>query len=186
MLEDGLVSLRLEPAAQCGSWLDGKIERFPESHFLDFVIDGTSLSGRVNDAEAMVTALNRAWMVHVPDAVEVLLGRRPSPDLDAGRVPLLLCAACGDLGCGMLTASLSLGPAEVLWSAFLWEDGIEKPRSVEMLSEAFRFGRAEYEAQMAAAPARVAAMPFDELAHRGKGLLWPWQWGWKLPPKPPS
>ena len=28
---------------------------------------------------------------------------------------------------------------------------------------------------------RVAAFPFDELAHEGRTLLWPWQWGWRLP-----
>ena len=28
---------------------------------------------------------------------------------------------------------------------------------------------------------RIAAMPYDELDHRGRRFLWPWQWGWRMP-----
>jgi hypothetical protein len=31
--------------------------------------------------------------------------------------------------------------------------------------------------------ALLQAMPYDELAHRGKRFLWPWEWGWRLPPR---
>jgi hypothetical protein len=38
-----------------------------------------------------------------------------------------------------------------------------------------------YEAVLAGAGARLGKMPYDELAHKGKRFLWPWQSGWKMP-----
>jgi len=41
----------------------------------------------------------------------------------------------------------------------------------------------DFERVFSSAPERLSGMPYDELAHRGRGFLWPWQWGWRLPPK---
>lgn len=128
-----------------------------------------------------MTELNRPWLPSVPDAVEKLLGTRPSDDLTDGRVELLVCGACGGLGCGALTAALDVGDAEVSWSEFLWEDGMSDPRPVEQLAGPLTFDRALYEAAFSDAYERVAACPYDESAHHGRRFLWPWQWGWQLP-----
>lgn len=175
-------TLRLEPDNVTRVFLDGNITRHPESRFLDLVVDGRSLRDIVGEpAQDLVTELNRPWLPGVPDAVATFLGRRPGEFLAPGRIPLLVCAVDGDLGCGALTTALDVGAAEVTWSDFLWEDGIFDPRPVEHLDRPVTFGRANYEAAFADAYERVAAFPYDELAHHGRRFLWPWQWGWKLP-----
>ncbi len=184
-MTSGRAALQLDAAVVTGVLHDGNITRYPESHSLDVVINGRSLRSVVRTpGPGLVTELNRPWLPSVPDAVNGLLGRRPSEDLAAGRVALLVCGSCGDLGCGQLTAALDVGDAQVSWSDFLWEDGIFEPRSVEHLDERLTFDRARYEAAFADAYERVAAFPYDELAHHGRRFLWPWQWGWKLPRVP--
>jgi hypothetical protein len=175
-------TLRLEPAVVTHLLQDGNITCYPESHFLDLVINGRSLRAvTATPGPELVTELNRPWLPRVPDAVTTFLGRRPGEFLAPGRIPLLVCAVDGDLGCGALTAALDVGAAEVTWSDFLWEVGIVEPRPVEHLDQPVTFDRAHYEAAFADAYERVAAFPYDELAHRGRRFLWPWQWGWKLP-----
>jgi hypothetical protein len=177
-----LATLLLDPAVVTGVLHDGNITRHPESHFLDFVVNARSLrSAAWTPGPDLVTELNRAWLPSVPDAVDRLLGRRPSEDLAPGRVALLVCSVCGDLGCGQLTAALEIGDAEICWSDFRWEDGMSEPRPAEQLPERLTFDRNSYEAAFADAYEQVAAFPYDELAHHGRRFLWPWQWGWKIP-----
>jgi len=165
--------------------IDGNVTRHPESHFLDFVIDGDSLVVRMKMSGNLVTPLNRAWLASVPDAIDELMGRRSSPGLETGRVVLLVCGGCGDLACGAVTASLRVGADSVVWADFLWEDGYSEPSAVASAPpEAIAFSRCEYEGAMRNAHGDVAELPYDELAHRGRRFLWPWQWGWRLPPRP--
>ena len=174
--------LRLVPAVVTRRLIDGNITRHPESHFLDLVVDGQSLrTTTATPGPELVTELNRPWLHVVPEAVDRLLGRRPSEDLDTGRVPLLLCHVDGDLVCGALTAALRVGDTEVTWSDFRWEDLINPPRPVEQLDQPITFDRGQYESAFADAHDRVAGFPYDELAHHGRRFLWPWQWGWRLP-----
>jgi hypothetical protein len=177
-----LATLLLDPAVVTGVLHDGNITRHPESHFLDFVVNGRSpRSAAWTPGPDLVTELNRAWLPSVPDAVDRLLGRRPSEDLAPGRVALLVCSVCGDLGCGQLTAALEIRDAEICWSDFRWEDGMSEPRPAEQLTQRLTFDRNSYEAAFADAYEQVAAFPYDELAHHGRRFLWPWQWGWKIP-----
>lgn len=177
-----LATLRLDPAVVTRVFHDGNVARHPESHFLDFVVNGRSLrSVALTPGPDLVTGLNRPWLPGIPDAVEVLLGRRPSEDLAPGRLALLVCVVDGDLGCGALTTALGLGDTEVSWSDFLWEDGIYDPRPVTQLDRPITFDRSQYEAAFVDAYERVAGFPYDELAHHGRRFLWPWQWGWRAP-----
>lgn len=177
-----LATLRLEPAVVTRAFEDGNITRLPQSHFLDLVVNNRSLRASVGEpARDLVTQLNRPWLPAVPKAVSRFLGRRESEDLVSERVALLVCAMDGDLGCGQLTAALEVGDAEVSWSDFLWEDGNFDPRPVEHLHQPVVFDRARYETTFDGAYERVAAFPYDELAHHGRRFLWPWQWGWRLP-----
>ncbi|RBY86449.1 hypothetical protein [Blastococcus sp. TF02A-30] len=176
-----LATLRLRPAVHTHDVQDGRVRRHPQSHFLDFLIDGVSLVSTAHEQDNLVTDLNRDW---VPDAVapavETLLGRRASPDLDAGRVPLLVCGSCGDLACGAVTAKLDVGTKEVTWSEFRWENGYEGPEPIDSLPDQVRFDRAQYEAELADAVHRVATLPeseprFLERPRRGRHLRWPWK-----------
>jgi hypothetical protein len=175
-----LATLRLEPSVHTHTVVDGRVTRHLQSHFLDFLIDNASLVKTVHEQD-LVTDLNRAWLPGgVASAIETLLGRRPAPGLSEGRIPLLVCGECGDLECGAVTAALDVGASEVTWSDFQWENGYEEPEPIDTLAEPVRFDRAQYEAELADAGHRVAALPeaeplFRERSQRGRYFRWPWQ-----------
>lgn len=134
-------------------------------------------------AEPRPSRRTTSWPAWVPDAVaqavETLLGRRASPDLDAGRVPLLVCGSCGDLACGAVTAKLDVGTSEVTWSEFRWENGHQDPTPFDSLWAPITFDRAQYETELADAAQRVAALPeseprFLERSRRDRHLRRPW------------
>jgi len=173
--------LTLQSAVLRRTLHDGDVTRHPESHYLDFVVDGRTLSDRLPGARGMATALNRAWLPTVAGAIEELLGQRPSLGLDPGRVFLFVCGECGDLGCGAITAALRVGPNRVTWSQLAWENGSEPAEPVGNAPDVLSFDIANYEDVLAGAYKRIAALPYDQLAHQGRKFLWPWQLGWRLP-----
>lgn len=176
--------LALVPGAETHTLFDGDVTRYPETHFLDFVVDGRSFRDVVDGGRGQVTELCRPWLDTVQESVERLLGRQETPGLPEDRVALLVCLVCGDLGCGAITARLSISEDQVTWSEFAWEDGDGDPTPVDVRLEGddrLVFSRAAYESLLASAPDRIAAMPYEELEHRGRRFLWPWQWGWRLP-----
>jgi hypothetical protein len=176
--------LSLVVEVEIHDWEDGKYLRRPESYSLDLVIDGIPLRDRVAGTENMVTDLSRAWLPDVAEAVEVLKGRKAHPYLDAERVALLVCEVCGDLGCGAVTARRSVTDYEVQWTEWRWTDFTGERPAVSPSGEpvtSFAFDRGEYEAALDESMDRLAGLPYDELAHKGKRFLWPWEWGWRLP-----
>jgi hypothetical protein len=173
--------LALRPALLRRIVHDRNEVRHPESHFLDFVIDGQSLSDLIPDCQGLVTPLNRPWLATVPEAVEQLRGRKPCTDLAPSRVPLLVCGECGDLACGAVTAALDVGQTTTTWADFRWEDGGTPSTSIHVPSERLSFSSRIYLDVVSDAAERVAALPYDQLANEGRRSRWPWQWGWRLP-----
>lgn len=55
------------------------------------------------------------------------------------------------------------------------------PRPVEQLPERLTFDPSDYNAAFADAYERVAAFPYDQLAHHSRRFLRPWQSGWRVP-----
>ena len=164
--------------------VDGNITRRPVSHFLALSVNGRSLADFLLHGGDFVTNLNRAWSPGVvPEAVSIFLGTAQEPDLDSGRIPLLVCAACGDIGCGALTAALTLTEETVTWAGFRWADWSAELRPVEGLPNEMCFDRVQYEEEFAHAVERVRELPYDEEEHKLRRFLWPWQWGWRLPPR---
>lgn len=173
--------LALEPGVLRRVVLDGNVTRYPESHYLDFVIDGRSLTEQIACARGLATTLNRAWLATVNDAVGELRGTRSTDGLSPGRVALYVCGDCGDLGCGAVTAKLHVGADTVSWAEFAWENGYEPSDPIKDSPTVIHFSAPNYADVLATADERVAALPYDELAHHGRAFLWPWQWGWRLP-----
>jgi hypothetical protein len=181
----------LVPAVEVHTLLDGNITRHPETHFLDFVIDGRSIREMVDGGTGHVTELCRPWLHAVPESVDRLLGRLGTDGLLENRVALLVCGVCGDLGCGAVTAQLNLSQDQVSWSNFQWEGGVDDweggvgdPAAIDLAHGGdgrIVFNRAGYEAMLTSAYEQIAAMPYDELEHQGRRFLWPWQWGWRMP-----
>lgn len=173
--------LVLTPAILRRTFHDGNVVRRPESHYLDFRVDGGSLSEQIPEGNGLVTLLNRPWLATVSDAAEQLRGRKPCSDLAPGRVPLLVCGECGDLACGAVTAALDVDETVTTWTDFGWEDGSAPRTSLDAAPRRLAFSSASYLDAFTDAAERVAQMPYDELAHEGRKFLWPWQWGWRLP-----
>lgn len=82
----GVATLRLEPASITNVYQDCNVTRYPESHFLDWVVDGKPMRSAIIGADDMVTELNRPWLAHVAESVEVFLGCADSDGLPPGRV----------------------------------------------------------------------------------------------------
>lgn len=181
----GVSLLTLEQAVLRRTLDDGNVTRHPESHYLDFVIDGQSLTKRLPIARGMVTPLNRAWLPMVHDAIEELLGRRPTEGLDPGRVALFACGESGDMGCGAVTATLIVEGDLVTWSDFAWDNGYEPTDPIENAPDSISFAKPEYTDAFTHAEERITTFPYNELAHVGRKFLWPWQWGWRLPKENP-
>lgn len=166
-----------------GTLTDGNLTRHPQSHFLDFVVDGHSLSELLAESRDLVTGLNRTWLSCVQATIDKLIGRRATPGLATGRVALVVRGHCGDLNCGAVTASLRIDDDTVTWADVLREDGYSEPSAIAGAPKAMIFNRSEYEGVLRTAYEKVAELPYDELDHRGRKFLWPWQWGWRLPPR---
>lgn len=173
--------LTLEPAVLRRTFVDGNVLRYPESHYMDLVVDGRSLRDLLTDRADMVTPLNRAWLSTVPDAIEELLGRSHTEGLAEGRTSFLVCGSCGDLACGAVTVALHLDTDTVTWSKFAWEDGHAPSTRIDGAPESLTFDRQRYTAALTDAYGPVAEFPYDDPAHHGRKVLWPWQWGWRLP-----
>lgn len=116
---------------------DGNVTRHPESHYLDFAINGQPLAHRLPVAPDMTSTLNRAWLHSVESSNLELLGKRPTVGLDTGRVYLYVCGECGDLGCGAITAALEVKPDRITWSQFAWEDGYDPVEPIENAPASF-------------------------------------------------
>jgi hypothetical protein len=88
-----------------------------ERRYLDFVVDGTSLYDRLGVGD-QVTALG-CWPV---EAEREYIRQLLSP---SGRVPLYVCAECGDLGCGAITTVVEWTPDGVVWRDFAFENNYD-------------------------------------------------------------
>jgi hypothetical protein len=175
--------LALTQAARQRGVVKGKPAQSSGYHYLDFVVDGTSLRTMAHEAD-MVTQLNPGWLGFA-DIVSQLRGQVATEGLSEGRVMLLVCPQCGDLGCGAITARIDLDEDYVSWADFLYENTYSEPLPVPPLPGSIRFDRAAYEAVLDSASELADLLPTDEPDASEGGWLWPWEWGWKLP-RPPK
>jgi hypothetical protein len=73
---------------------------------------------------------------------------RVDAGLQSGRVPILVCEECGDLGCGAFAVRISRNDSVVDWTDWAWENGYESAKDVDDWPKRpgpFRFSWAEYE-----------------------------------------
>lgn len=88
-----------------------------ERHYLDFVVDGQSLTHQFPGSD-YVTPLG-CWM---PDAERTTIEQLLT---GSQRLPLYVCAECGELRCGAITALVELRSDAVVWRAFVFENGLD-------------------------------------------------------------
>lgn len=91
--------------------------------YLDFVIDGRSLLDLLGP-EARDTCGCLGW--GEPGEHAAAVGRlqlEAEPSIAGEREPLYVCAACGDLACGAVTARITMSAGLVRWDRFAFENG---------------------------------------------------------------
>ena len=82
--------------------------------------------------------------------LRVLIGDADSL-LPGPRVPLYVCAECGDIGCGAVTASMILGEDSVTWHRFGYQTGDDSADDVGEFQDVgpLTFDRHAYESVLA-------------------------------------
>lgn len=89
--------------------------------YFDFVVDGVSLYDLLRPGD-MVSCLG--WPGR--EFEEIMAARLlldSAPDLESGRVELYVCGECADIGCGAITARITVsGGDKVQWSEFGYEN----------------------------------------------------------------
>ncbi len=88
-----------------------------ERRYLDFLVDGVSLYDRLGLGDH-VTPLG-CWL---PDAEREYTRKLLAA---SGRVPLYVCAECGDLGCGAITALVERTSDGFVWRDFAFENNYD-------------------------------------------------------------
>ena len=112
-----------------------------ERRYLDYVVDGTSLHDRLRIGD-QVTALGCWLPTSERRYIEQQLLASPS-----GRVPLYVCAECGDLACGAVTVQIERTSEGFVWRDFAFENGYDEDmRDAESYRGVgpFVFNRTEY------------------------------------------
>ncbi|MEV6910597.1 hypothetical protein [Amycolatopsis sp. NPDC051071] len=131
--------LGVEPSVT--TWNDG------EARFLDWTIDGVALRSTVSTQHQTPLFLDDdVWRESAVETLSRLLGHLPG-HFDDGRVALLMCPLCGDLGCGAYSVEVVFSDDSVEWRAFGWQVDYEPfdPDQEEYRSAMARFDRTAYE-----------------------------------------
>jgi len=143
------------------------IEREGNPQF-DIVIDGRQLQehfvGRHGAHPSQVFAIG--WKGAQIDTQRGDFDRfmlRRDSTLVSGRVPVLVCEECGDIGCGAIAVRIERIGSIVKWSDWAFENGYEPARALDWSSypESLQFDWIEYEGALA------SVLP-GERAHAGQ------------------
>jgi len=97
-----------------------------ERNHLDFLIDGVSLYG-VSKAGARDLIGLLGWSPAEDDQISInrlLLVERP--DLANVRQSIFVCAECGDIACGAITAEIQRVAGTYVWSNFAFENNYDE------------------------------------------------------------
>lgn len=111
-----------------------------ERNYLDFVIDGQSLAERTG--YDLVSALCREWVSEEREKSVRRLLREEAADFPDDRRSLLVCAECGDIGCGAVSIIIQIPDRTVLWRDFGYQNTYEPEIHVAHLKD---FGPFEFD-----------------------------------------
>lgn len=129
--------------------------------YLDFTVDGAplfpQLASRAAGGLDFVGVIQEAWPIETVAAIQRLVGADEG-DLPDGRLSLYVCPECGDLGCGAVTATLSVTLETVTWGAIGWQadyDGEVSALGDDGVFPDLTFTRSSYEAALLPMLARM-------------------------------
>ena len=109
--------------------------------FFDFVVDGKSLSEELGGDVSPLDWFTPNENLRV---VNQLLLREDS-ELPDDRYPLFVCAECGDLGCGAITAVIERENDKIIWRDFGYQNNYEKEIYSVRFAGMFVFDESQYQ-----------------------------------------
>jgi hypothetical protein len=114
--------------------------------YADFVVDGVPLGPRMREVRGLIGRLGWGPMRSRRETLATLL-LEGEADFPPNRRAIYVCAECGDLACGTVTAVMERQGDEVVWRDFQYETEIDPPLSLAPLSGLgpFSFHWPEYE-----------------------------------------
>jgi hypothetical protein len=120
----------------------------------DFLVDGQSLAELLGATKrGLVGRLDRDQRECNVQSVRVLTGDA-APDLGDARVMLFVCAECGDLGCGAVTAAVHSDGDTITWSDFKYENNYDEAMTTSIANVGpFAFAAGPYRRVLAEAAA---------------------------------
>jgi hypothetical protein len=119
-----------------------------ERNYIDFVIDGQSLAEQTR--YDLVSVLCKEWALEEREkSVRRLLAEEPA-DFPEDRRSLLVCAECGDIGCGSVSIILRLSEKTVIWQDFGYQNYYEPEIHGEHLKKLgpFEFDLGDYKSKL--------------------------------------
>jgi hypothetical protein len=97
-----------------------------ERQFLDFVVDGQSLWEVVGKPRDLVSVLCAEYSPAESVRAVNRLRLTEKADFPGDRRSLFICSACGDLGCGAITALVVRQGDTIVWKDFGFENNYEE------------------------------------------------------------
>ena len=91
-----------------------------DTPFWDILIDNKSIRD-ILDSDS-ITPIGWGVKAESRRAINKIRIKEKS-DLFSGKIELLVCPACGDIGCGAITVSISRKDGTIIWHDFISEDG---------------------------------------------------------------
>jgi predicted RNA-binding Zn-ribbon protein involved in translation (DUF1610 family) len=128
-------ALKLEWKRRTGG--DGKTQR----DYLDFVIDGESLSEKIGGD--LISCLG--WLAaeeNAEAANRIML--KAASELPGSRYALYVCPECGELGCGAVTAIIERVNDKIIWRDFAFQNDYDGEKQPVKEVDKFIFDRAQY------------------------------------------
>jgi hypothetical protein len=115
-----------------------------ERNFLDFIVDGQSLTERTR--YDLVSVLCKEWVAAERErSVRRLLGEEAA-DFADNRRSLLVCAECGDIACGAVSVIVAFTDETAVWRDFGYQNNYEAQVAGEHLKSLgpFEFDLGDY------------------------------------------
>jgi hypothetical protein len=115
-----------------------------ERNFLDFIVDGQSLSERTR--YDLVSVLCKEWVPEERErSVRRLLGEEAA-DFPDNRRSILVCPECGDIGCGAVSVIVAFSDETAVWRDFGYQNNYEPKIDGEHLKSLgpFEFDLTDY------------------------------------------
>jgi hypothetical protein len=122
-----------------------------ERNYLDFVLDGQSLTERMR--YDLVSVLCEEWALEEREKSVARLLLEGAADFLDGRRSLYVCAECGDIGCGAVSIVVEQSGRTVLWRDFGYQNNYEPQIHGEHLKPIgpFEFDLDDYKSKLMSA-----------------------------------